>query len=206
MTTVWLAPTSAWSLTARLIVMMTEKLNLSPAINAPNFYLDGDIYPFSWNRSTASEPPDISGLPSMNYALYLFNIVKFHLGQICRFFDEESFISHMHKFYANTTPEEATKPRFWFVQFLLVLALGNAFCSRPRNLSGPPGSKFFARAMSVMPSGTATGKDSLLAIETLALAGVYLYSIDHREAAHVHVSLIGEYYHPSSHTLLTCCA
>ncbi|KAL5361712.1 fungal-specific transcription factor domain-containing protein [Aspergillus floccosus] len=184
---IWLAPTSAWSLTARLIVMMTEKLNVSPAINAPNFYLDGDIYPFTWNRSSASEPPDISGLPSMNYALYLFNIVKFHLGQICRFFDEESFISHMHKFYASSTPEEATKPRFWFVQFLLVLALGNAFWSRPRNLSGPPGSKFFARAMSVMPTGTSTGKDSLLAIETLALAGVYLYSIDHREAAHVHV-------------------
>ncbi|KAL4894954.1 fungal-specific transcription factor domain-containing protein [Aspergillus ambiguus] len=168
--------------------MMTEKLNISPAISTPNFYLDGDIYPFSWNRSTTSEPPDISGLPSMNYALYLFNIVKFHLGQICRFFDEDSFIAHMQKFYGSNSPEEATKPRFWFVQFLLVLALGNAFWSRPRNLSGPPGAKFFARAMSVMPTNqTSTGKDSLLAIEALALAGVYLYSIDHREAAHVHV-------------------
>ncbi|KAE8378157.1 fungal-specific transcription factor domain-containing protein [Aspergillus bertholletiae] len=166
---------------------MTEKLDLNSTHNIPKFYLDGDIYPFVWDRATASEPFDTTGLPSVDYALYLFNIVKFHLGQTYRFFDENTFVSQMHEFYASDAVEKASKPRFWFVQFLLVLALGNAFVSRPRNQSSPPGAKFFARAMSIMPNHTSTGKDSLLAIEVLALAGLYLYAIDHREAAHVHV-------------------
>lgn len=169
------------------MVMMTEKLDLSSTHNIPKFYLDGDIYPLAWDRATASEPFDTSGLPSVDYALYLFNIVKFHLGQMYRFFDEDTFVSQMHEFYASDAAEKASKPRFWFVQFLLVLALGNAFVSRPRNQSSPPGAKFFARAMSIMPNHTSTGKDSLLAIEALALAGLYLYAIDHREAAHVQV-------------------
>ncbi|KAB8070004.1 hypothetical protein BDV29DRAFT_194421 [Aspergillus leporis] len=64
-------------------------------------------------------------------------------------------------------------------QFLLVLAFGNAFLLQSRNVRDPPGSKFFVRAMS----------HSLLASEALAVAGLYLYSIDHRETAHIYVNL-----------------
>lgn len=186
---VWLAPSSAWSLTARLIVMLTENPDLGSDKDPPQFYLDGDIYPFAWPRATTPGLPDTSGLPSLNYALYLFQTVKFHLGRAYRFFDEELFINHIHEFYNSTSNEKAVEPRFWFVQFLMVLALGNAFLSRPRNQKDPPGSKYFSRAMSAMPNYTSTGKDSLLAIEALALVGLYLYAIDHRESAHVHVSI-----------------
>lgn len=189
---VWLAPSSAWSFTARLIAMMTEKLNLDSDDDPPKLYLDGDIYPFAWNRVTATEPPDTSGLPSLDHTLYLFHIVRYHLNRTYRFFDKDYFVTQLHKFYKSRSAEEATEPRFWFVQFLLVLALGNAFLSRPRNQSDPPGSKYFARAMAVMPNHTSTGKDSLLAIEVSALAGLYMYAIDHREAAHVQVSSIAQ--------------
>ncbi|KAJ5439990.1 uncharacterized protein N7458_010988 [Penicillium daleae] len=184
---IWLAPSSAWSLTARLIVMMTEKLEVDSTQDTPRFYLDGDIYPFAWNRVTSSDPIDTSGLPSLDYTLHLFQIVQFHLGQAYRFFDHDSFIARIRQFYNSPSDGKAAEPRFWFVQFLMVLALGNAFLSRPRNQKDPPGAKFFVRAMSAMPNYTSTGKDSLLAIEALALVGLYLYAIDHREAAHVHV-------------------
>ncbi|QKX53234.1 uncharacterized protein TRUGW13939_00310 [Talaromyces rugulosus] len=184
---IWLAPSSAWSLTARLIVMLTEKPDLDSDKDPPQFYLDGDVYPFAWPRATTPGLPDTSGLPSLNYALYLFQTVRFHLGRAYRFFDEELFINNIHDFYNSGSDEKAVEPRFWFVQFLMVLALGNAFLSRPRNQKEPPGSKYFARAMSAMPNYTSTGKDSLLAIEALALVGLYLYAIDHRESAHVHV-------------------
>ncbi|KAJ5167824.1 fungal-specific transcription factor domain-containing protein [Penicillium canariense] len=184
---IWLAPSSAWSLTARLIVMMTEKLDVDSVREPPRFYLDGDIYPFAWNRVTNLDPIDTSGLPSRDYALHLFQIVRFHLGQAYRFFDHDSFVTRIRQFYNSRADEKVVQPRFWFVQFLMVLALGNAFLSRPRNQDYPPGSKYFARAMSAMPNYTCTGKDSLLAIEALALVGLYLYAIDHREAAHVHI-------------------
>lgn len=185
---VWLAPSSAWSLTARLMVMLTEKLDLHSAYQPPRFYLDGDIYPFAWSRSTFTEAPDSGGLPSVDYALYLFQIVRFHLGRTYKFFDE-SFASRIHEFYSSRSVEKAIESRFWFVQFLVVLALGSAFVSRPRSRTDPPGSKYFARAMSAMPNDTSTGKDSFLAIEALALTGLYLYAIDHREAAHVQVTM-----------------
>jgi hypothetical protein len=169
--------------------MMTEKLEVDSSKDPPRFYLDGDIYPLAWNRVTNQDPVDTSGLPSLDYALHLFQIVQFHLGQAYRLFDHDSFVARIRQFYNSPSDGMATEPRFWFVQFLMVLALGNAFLSRPRNQKDPPGSKFFARAMSAMPNYTSTGKDSLLAIEALALVGLYLYAIDHREAAHVHVCI-----------------
>ncbi|KAJ6002597.1 hypothetical protein N7451_005144, partial [Penicillium sp. IBT 35674x] len=184
---VWLAPASPWSLTARLIVMMTEIFDQSSAKDPPQLYLDGDIYPFAWDHASASGPIDTSDLPSFDYALHLFQIVQFRLGQAYRFFEEDSFIKYLHRFYEIRPDAKATEPRFLFVQFLLVLALGNAFISRPRNQTDPPGSKYFLRAMSAMPTNISTGKNSLFAIEALALVGLYLYAIDHREAAHVHV-------------------
>ncbi|KAJ5814186.1 uncharacterized protein N7503_000936 [Penicillium pulvis] len=184
---IWLAPASPWSLTARLIVMMTEIFDQSSAKDPPQLYLDGDIYPFAWDHASVSGPIDTSDLPSLDYALYLYQIVQFRLGQAYRFFEEDSFIKYLHRFYETRPDAKATEPRFLFVQFLLVLALGNAFIARPRNKTDPPGSKYFLRAMSAMPTNISTGKNSLFAIEALALVGLYLYAIDHREAAHVHV-------------------
>ena len=168
--------------------MMTEKLHLEPLEIVPAF-LDGEIYELQWLPSITTGPPDISGLPSIDHALYLFNTVKFHLGQNYRFFDEGEFVNQLHEFYYGNPLDKATQCRLWFVQFLLVLAFGNAFLSRSRNTKDPPGSKFFVRAMSLMPDLPSLWKDSLLAIEVLALAGLYLYSVDHRESAHVYVRI-----------------
>ncbi|KAF7621143.1 hypothetical protein AFLA_011453 [Aspergillus flavus NRRL3357] len=183
---IWLAPTSMWSFTARLSVMLTEKLQLESPYMTPS-QLDKDIYPLQWKQAIAEGPPDISGLPSIDHALYLFNTVKFHLGVKYRFFDEDTFVAHIHEFYHGNAAEKANESRLWFVQFLLVLAFGNAFLLQSRNVKDPPGSKFFVRAMALMPDHASLWKDSLLASETLALAGLYLYSIDHRESAHVYV-------------------
>lgn len=183
---IWLAPSSMWSFTARLTVMLSEKLHLESPYDAPNFS-DRDIYPLKWKSAASDDPPNISGLPSIDHALYLFNTVKFHLGQNYRFFDEEAFVTDMKEFYYGNALEKATRCRLWFVQFLLILCFGNAFLSRSRNTRDPPGAKFFVRAMSLMPDLASMWKDSLLAIEILALVGLYLYSTDHRESAHVYV-------------------
>lgn len=166
--------------------MMTEKLHLESPYTVPNS-LDQDIYPLHWTPIPVDDPPDISGLPSVDHALYLFNTVKFHLDHNYRFFDEETFLGNVHEFYYGNAVKMATEGRLWFVHFLLVLAFGNAFLLQSRNSKAPPGSKFFVRAMSLVPDHASLWKDSLLAIEVLALAGLYLYSIDHRESAHIYV-------------------
>ncbi|KAE8152978.1 Zn(II)2Cys6 transcription factor [Aspergillus avenaceus] len=183
---IWLAPTSLWSFTARLTLMMTDKLEIRVPYASPNL-LDRDIYPLQWKPIADEEPLDATGLPSMDHALYLFNTVKFHLGEKYLFFEDETFVEHMHDFYYGNAVKKASECRLWFIQFLLVLAFGNAFLQQSRSSGDPPGSKFFVRAMSLMPDLASLWKDSLLAIEVLALAGLYLYSIDHRESAHVYL-------------------
>lgn len=169
--------------------MMAEKLHLESPYTIPNS-LDQEIYPLHWRHAAADGPVDISGLPSIDHVLYLFNTVKFHLGQSYRFFDEETFLNYIHEFYYGNALKKATECRLWFVQFLLVLAFGNAFLQQSRNTKDPPGSKFFVRAMSLMPDHASLWRDGLLAVEVLALAGLYLYSIDHRESAHVYVRMV----------------
>ncbi|KAL4930805.1 uncharacterized protein BDV17DRAFT_297406 [Aspergillus undulatus] len=183
---IWLGPTSLWSLTTRLSIMMAENLHLESPYRIPSS-LDKEVYPLRWRPAPIEEPPDINGLPSVDDALYLFNTVKHHLDQHYRFFDEASFTARLHEFYSGNSLQKATENRLWFVHFLLVLAFGHAFLLRSRNSRDPPGSKFFLRAMSLMPDYTNLWTDGLLAVEVLALAGLYLYSIDHRESAHVYI-------------------
>lgn len=168
--------------------MMTEKLHLNPLDDTLGL-LEGDVYSLQWKQNTAHGPPDTSGLPSIDQALYLFNTVKFHLGQIYRFFDDKMFLKNIQEFYYGRPLEKATACPLWYVQFLLVLAFGNAFLSRARDTHEPPGAKFFVRAVALMPELTYLWRDSLLAIEVTAMIALYLYSVDYRESAHVYVSL-----------------
>ncbi|KAI5460366.1 Zn(II)2Cys6 transcription factor [Mariannaea sp. PMI_226] len=184
---IWLAPSSMWSFTARLMVMMTDKLHLDSPSNTPNVF-DKDVYPsLHWKTSSFDEPPDISGLPSIDHASYLFNTVKFHLGHDYQLFNEELFLKNMREFYYGNAAEKAAENRLWFVQFLLVLAFGKAFLGQSKNSTDAPGSAFFLRAVSLMPDHPRLWKDSLLAIEVLAMIGMYFYSVDHREMAHVYL-------------------
>ncbi|KAL2848218.1 fungal-specific transcription factor domain-containing protein [Aspergillus pseudodeflectus] len=183
---VWLAPTSLWSLTTRLSLMMADSLELDSPYRVPSS-LDKEIYPLRWTPVPPEDPPDITGLPSIDDALYLFSTVKHHLDQHYRFFDDKAFTARLNDFYSGNSLQVATENRLWFVSFLLILAFGNAFLLRNRNAAGPPGSRFFVRAMALIPDYTNLWTDGLLAVEVLALAGLYLYCIDHRESAHVYV-------------------
>ncbi|KAH6664312.1 hypothetical protein EV126DRAFT_464672 [Verticillium dahliae] len=184
---IWLAPWSTWSFTVRLRFLMKEKLYPDLEEGSIDVY-DGKIYPLHW-KPASSDAPDITGLPSMDYAIYLFNAVKFHLGRAYRFFEDASFLSCMNEFYDGEARAVATQHRFWFVQYLLMLAFGKAFLSRSRASKDPLGACYFTRAMSLMPDPAVFRRDSILAIELTALAGLYFYAIDHRESAHVYVGL-----------------
>ncbi|KAJ0414775.1 hypothetical protein BJY00DRAFT_305383 [Aspergillus carlsbadensis] len=182
----WLAPTSTWSFTARLKLMIAKKLHVESHYSGPELF-DGDLYPIQWQPVRPNTHPDITNLPSIDHALYLFNTVKFHLGHNHLLIDETQFVENVHTFYYGDSIKQATECRLWFVQFLLVLAFGNAFLLPSKNASDPPGAKFFLRAMSLMPDHTALSRGGFLAIEVLSLTGLYLYSIDHRASANVYI-------------------
>ncbi|KAM0370557.1 hypothetical protein ACHAO7_008624 [Fusarium culmorum] len=167
--------------------MLGDKLQPGGNLIPPQL-IEDDIYTLSWNIRPPHEKPDVTGLPSLDHAIYLFHTFKFHLGQTYRLFDEVEFVNEIRDFYSDAQ-SKAEESRLWYVKFLLILAFGTAFhSSQWMPSTEPPGSKFFVRAMGLMPDHTALWKDSLLAIEVLAMVGLYLYSIDERESAHVYVS------------------
>ncbi|CVK84935.1 related to C6 transcription factor [Fusarium mangiferae] len=180
-TWIWLAPWSTWSFTLRLMLMLGDKLQPG-GLNIPPQLIEEDVYKLSW---TQLDKADVSGLPSLDYAIYLFHTFKFHLGQTYRLFDEVEFVNQIRDFYSDAQ-NKAEENRLWYVKFLMILAFGTAFLSsQPLPSKEPPGAKFFVRAMGLMPDHTALWKDSLFAIEVLAMVGLYLYSIDERESAHL---------------------
>lgn len=176
-----------WSFTTRLTILMTEKLYNHYPHNAPTL-VQKEIYPLKWDSCSTKEVPDISGLPSLDNAVYLFDTVKFHLGQSYRFFDEDKFVYKLNEFYHGDPAAIACEDRLWLIQFLMVLSFGTALLCRS-NTDEPPGSKFFVRAMSLMPNNASLWKDSLMAIEALALAALYLYSVDKRESGYIYVRI-----------------
>ncbi|KAL6409928.1 hypothetical protein AUP68_06334 [Ilyonectria robusta] len=184
-TWIWLAPWSTWSFTLRLMLMLGDTLHPGGHMIPPQL-IENDVYRVSWNQSSPGELPDVSGLPSLDHAIYLFNTFKFHFGQTYRLFDEVEFENQIRDFYSNA-PQKAAENRLWFLKFLLILSFGTAFHAQPTLGNDPPGSKFFVRAMSLMPDHAALFKDSLSAIEVLAMVGLYLYSVDERESAHVYL-------------------
>lgn len=146
-------------------------------------------YNLTWSTSSATDLPDLTGLPSLNHAIYLMNTVAFHLGQTYRLFDEQEFEQQIRAFYANAL-QRMIDSRLWLAKFQLILAFGTAFHTPPTDGPTPPGAKFFTRAMSLVPDAASLCGEGLLAAEVLALASLYLYSIDQREAASLFVSVI----------------
>lgn len=65
--------------------------------------MDGDAYQIQWRQASSDDPPDISGLPSLEYAVYMLNTVKFRLSPLYRLFDEEDFLQNLYEFYDNAT-------------------------------------------------------------------------------------------------------
>ncbi|KAF9872457.1 hypothetical protein CkaCkLH20_09954 [Colletotrichum karsti] len=185
---IWLAPWSTWSFTMRLMLILGEKLKPS-APPIPKQMLVDDIYDIPLKSFSPSHFPDTRYLPSLDHALYLFNTVKFHLGQTYRFFDDAEFESQIREFYSGHVAQKAAESRLWFAKFLLVLAFGTAFHARPGHAESkdPPGGKFFMQAMSILPDNLQLWRDSLMATEVLAMIGLYLFSIDERESAHVYL-------------------
>lgn len=182
----YMGPTSSWSFCRRVLALIGRRV---PEANCPPdpWHLDGMAFKLQWRPFPADEVPDVTNLPPLDYALFLFNTVKFYFGFLSFMIDEESYLRHLHEFY-DDPPSKAASSRYWYTQYLLVLAFGKAFLT-PRNPSGtPPGHQYASRAMSLLPDLSGMHEDPLTCIQALSLAAVYLQSIDMRRAAFQNVS------------------
>lgn len=183
----FLGPTSTWSFSRRVLTIIQTRVHPNSTRPIP-LAVDGDAYQIHWGHASSDEPPDTSGLPSIDYALYMLSTVKFHLSSLYRFFDEKEFLLNLYEFYDNAQ-EKAQASRLWYVQFLMILAFGEAFLTPVKTSPNTAGwTRYFTRAMSLLPDITGLWKDPILAIEVLALIALYFHSVDMRDSAYCYVS------------------
>ncbi|KAJ5256899.1 transcriptional regulator family: Fungal Specific TF [Penicillium angulare] len=133
----YMGPTSSWSFCRRVLALIGRRV---PESNCPPdpWHLDGMAFKLQWRPASPDEIPDVSNLPPLDYALFLFNTVKFYFGFLSFMIDEESYLRDLYEFYEDPA-EKATGSRYWYAQYLLVLAFGKAFLSQ-KGSSGAPSS------------------------------------------------------------------
>lgn len=185
---VFLGPTSTWSYSRRVLSVIQDRLYPNKPEPIP-LAVDGDAYQIHWRQASSEELPDISGLPSLEHALYIVNTVQFHFGYLYRLFDEKEFLRNLHEFYDNAGAK-VHETRLWYVQFLVILAFGEALLVPMRKASSTANwTKLFSRAMSLLPDITGLWQNPTLAIEVLTLIALYFHSVDMRDTAYCYVSV-----------------
>ncbi|KAF5566727.1 transcriptional regulatory [Fusarium phyllophilum] len=136
-----------------------------------------------------SHVKNIEGLPSLDYALYLTNTVKFHIVQTYHLFDEQKFMPALHSLYSDGPPSVTAGNRMWYVQYFLIMALGKGLLTRGMSRAGSPGSEYFMKAMELFPDTYGLYIDPILSIEVCCGLALYLQAVDHRNSAYVYLGM-----------------
>lgn len=160
-----------------------------PQPEPPVYPWDLETIDLVWRPIGLNEQPDVSGLPSFEYTLYLVSSVQYHLGSLYEIIDHESFRENVQRLYDDPV-DMARRSRYWYSQFLFVLAFGENFVNNG-SPKGVPGLGYAARALSLIPSliPMDADKDSLAAVRAHCLAALYLQAADLRLMAFQIVSL-----------------
>ncbi|RMJ18115.1 hypothetical protein CDV36_002251 [Fusarium kuroshium] len=171
----FLGPTSSWSFCRRVLSLIASRL---PEHHVPPDPWTLAQFDLNWSPLGADESPAINDLPAQDYATFLAHTVKYHLGTLSPILDDDVFFARINDLYGDPAAE-VKRSRLWYAQFLLVLALGEAIVNS-RGASVTPGTQYASRAMSLIPNFFRVNKNSILAVETLCLAALYLQSLDLR--------------------------
>ncbi|KAJ6186780.1 hypothetical protein N7519_008081 [Penicillium mononematosum] len=171
----YMGPTSSWSFCQRILGMIGAHISEEEPVVNP-WALES--IPLKWNPIGLDEPPEVGSLPSFEYATLLLSTVNYHLGSLYGIINHEYFCMHMEMFYRDPA-KEAQESRFWYAQFLLVLAFGEAFIS-VGSTQPIAGLNYAVRGLSLLPCFSPLQKNSLAAVEALCLAALYVQALDSR--------------------------
>ncbi|KAF4854220.1 Proline utilization trans-activator [Colletotrichum siamense] len=183
----WLGPSSTWAYSRQVLSMIQGYLGQHESPELP-LNVDAQAFKIDWPSSREVLPRPTVDIPSLDYALYLTNTVKFHLGQTYHLFDEDSFMHGLYDFYRkgpNTEPK--ADDRLWYIQFLLIMAFGKALLVPGTPDQSPPGSSLVTRALELLPDAHGLYQDPVLSVEILCCLALYLQSVDHRNSAYTYI-------------------
>ncbi|KAH8730554.1 fungal-specific transcription factor domain-containing protein [Phaeosphaeriaceae sp. PMI808] len=180
--TFYLGTSSNWSFHGQILSLVHQHIRKSPLPSA-DLSFDGSAYDLPWDGSRSLPDSSSPIIPSIDYAAFLFNAVKFHCAQLVHLFDEEEFTANMRAFYSNSE-SGAWRESLWYIHFLLIIAYGKTFVQNKNHAPKPPGADFFVQALQLLPDTNRLCREPVMAAEILCCISLYLQALDSRNAAH----------------------
>ncbi|CAF3543524.1 unnamed protein product [Fusarium graminearum] len=185
----FLGPSSTWAYSRHVMVMIRQYVDQETSPEVP-LNIDGHAFNIELPRMRqAGTLIDIESLPSLDYAIYLTNTVKFHIAQTYHIFEESHFMRGLLSLYNDGPPPLTSDNRMWYIQYFLVMAMGKGLLTRGMSKAGSPGSEYFLRAMELFPDASGLYQDPILSIEVCCGLALYLQAVDHRNSAYVYLGL-----------------
>ncbi|KAF7189564.1 putative transcriptional regulatory protein C3C7.04 [Pseudocercospora fuligena] len=182
---IYMGTSSSWAFGRRVLMIAHEHI-LGRPLSAENLLFPGKTYDLGWNGERDSAPAFDTGLlPQADYAMYLINAVKFHVGQIFHLFEEDVFMEMFRRLHEDfTCNNNSLRSSMWFKHYLLLLAFGKEFVARGGASHRPSGLEFFVQATATLPDLLFAEQDPYEELEILSCAALYLHSLDCRGAAY----------------------
>lgn len=179
----YLGTSSNWSFHGQILNLVHQHIRKSPLPSA-DLLFDGSAYDLPWDGSRSLPESNTPIIPSIDYAMFLINAVKFHCAQLVHLFDEAEFMANLHNFYTNSE-SGAWKESLWYIHFLLIISFGKTFVQHKHHAPRPPGADFFVQALQLLPDTNRLCREPVTAVEILCCISLYLQALDSRNAAHV---------------------
>ncbi|KAJ5387426.1 hypothetical protein N7509_009967 [Penicillium cosmopolitanum] len=138
-------------------------------------------------KNLTASGSNVPNIPTESQSRRLLEVVIFYIGETQHHFDIREFSDRLDLFYAN--PHDAAQQQTpWFLEMLLVLAIGKLFSGDFDDHNEIPGSELFSYAYKNLPTLGELYTHGVLGVEILALVAVYLQNLNRKDEAYLHIS------------------
>ncbi|OLN95765.1 Proline utilization trans-activator 2, partial [Colletotrichum chlorophyti] len=179
----FLGTSSNWSFSRQVLSVTHEHVYKAP-LPTNSLLFDGCAYDLGWDGSRTTQVLDNRLIPSIDYAIFLINAVKFHCGQMFHLFEEDEFMNNLQNFYSKSSNDRIEENSLWYIHFLVILAFGKSLTQKKVQGKRPSGAEFFVRALQLLPDVTVLCKEPILSTEILSSMAWYYQALDFRHASH----------------------
>lgn len=120
----------------------------------------------------------------------LFELFHSVMGINQHFIDPRKFSDSLDLLYQDGPMLVKQKQSMWYIEYLLVMAMGMLIGSASGDSPDPPGSLFFAEAIRLLPPIHSLGDSGILSVEIMALIGIYLQWCHSKHEAYFYVGYL----------------
>ncbi|KAI4596419.1 hypothetical protein KJ359_005549 [Pestalotiopsis sp. 9143b] len=132
----------------------------------------------------ANSRPD---LPTEQDSHRLLGLFLSYMGVNQHYLDTRTFVDNMAELFQSPASRVHQMKSIWFIQYLLIMAMGKLMDTDTQSGGPHPGVSYFAEAMRLLPQQYELGGHGVISVEILCLVALYLQWCDRKHDAYLYV-------------------